>query len=128
MIGKAPVNCKLTSFRPERVFSALAVSICGILARTNNLSFPNRKLTRDSSNHRNWFKSLLGTQRRNTEYPERRGHANKFGDQGQPVDQQQVEQREPTPEGAEAGKNGLAMAPFGDGPQTDGRSRRPVPG
>ena len=47
-------------------------------------------------------------------------HADVFGDQGQPVDQRQVEDGEPAPKRTEGVENGLGMTTLGDGAQTHG--------
>ena len=48
---------------------------------------------------------------------QRRGHADELGDQSQPVDEQQVEQREPAPERAKAIEDRFGVAPLGHRPQ-----------
>ena len=48
-----------------------------------------------------------------------RGHADEFGDQRQPVDEHQIEQRKPAPERAEGVENRLGVAALGDRAQAD---------
>ena len=56
----------------------------------------------------------------NAEDPHGLGHADVLGHQGQPIDQRQIEDREPTPEGAEGVEDGLGMAALGHRAQADG--------
>ena len=44
---------------------------------------------------------------------ERRSHADKLRDHGEPIQQHKVQKRKPSPKRSESVKNGLRMTPFG---------------
>src|SRR5438874_8675629 len=54
------------------------------------------------------------------EYGEGRRHADEFGDQRQPIDNHQVQEREPAPERSETIEYGLRVATLGNGAQAYG--------
>src|SRR4029077_10817528 len=54
------------------------------------------------------------------EYGEGRRHADEFGDQRQPIDNHQVQQREPAPKRSETIEDGFREATLGDGAQAYG--------
>ena len=61
-----------------------------------------------------------GDPRRHAEDGERRRHADELGDQRQPVDDHQIEQREPAPERPETVEDRLRVTPLGDGAEPHG--------
>ncbi len=64
--------------------------------------------------------TITVTNGRDVEDAQSRRHADEFGDQGQPVRQDEVGQGEPAPERAESLENGLGVSPLGDGAEADG--------